>query len=52
MARYAAGETLAAAKVQALVDAMAPFGVPPLGQTQLTAAQHAALDGLIGSSWI
>ena len=45
------GKTLLANEVQTLVEAMAAFAVPALGQTNLTTAQHTALDGVIVASW-
>lgn len=45
------GQVLQAADVQNLVVAMSAFSVPGSGQTTLTAAQHAALDGIIAASW-
>ncbi len=44
-------ESLLAADVQALVTAMASWSVPPAGQTELTTAQHTALDTLLAASW-
>ncbi len=38
-------------EVQTLVEAMAAFAVPALGQTNLTTAQHTALDSVIVASW-
>ncbi|MEC7120936.1 MAG: ExeM/NucH family extracellular endonuclease [Pseudomonadota bacterium] len=45
------GLTLSAGAVQQLVDAMAAFVPPSMGQTQLNDEQQAALSGLIASSW-
>lgn len=45
------GSVLTAANVQALVQAMAQFAPPTLGQTTLSAEQHQALDTIIASSW-
>lgn len=45
------GSQLTAANVQALVQAMAQFAPPTLGQTTLSAEQHQALDTIIASSW-
>lgn len=45
------GHVLTEANVQNLVTAMSSFAVPPLGQTSLTAAQHAALDPVIAANW-
>lgn len=47
----ASGDLLLEAQVQQLVDAMAAFSPPPLGQLDLTAEQSAALDSVIASSW-
>jgi len=49
--RTATGETLLDAQVQQLVDAMAAFSPPPLGQLNLTAEQQAALEPVLASSW-
>ncbi|MBK8325768.1 MAG: hypothetical protein IPL02_01355 [Moraxellaceae bacterium] len=46
-----ASGSLMANEVQTLVDAMAAFAPPALGQTSLTTAQHTALDGVIVASW-
>jgi hypothetical protein len=45
------GLTLMADDVQLLVNAMANFVVPALGQTSLSNEQHQALDGIITASW-
>lgn len=45
------GQTLIAADVQQLVNAMAQFSVPALGQTTLTNQQHQALDSIIATVW-
>ena len=45
------GQALLASQVNALVDAMAAFAPPPLGQTTLMPAQQAALTPLIAASW-
>jgi hypothetical protein len=42
---------LNANEVQQLVDQMAAFTPPPLGQTELTTEQRNALSGVIGSTW-
>ncbi len=49
--RTSAGDVLLEAQVQQLVDAMAAFSPPPLGQLDLTAEQQAALEPVISSSW-
>jgi Ca2+-binding RTX toxin-like protein len=49
--QLADGKTLLANEVQTLVEAMAAFAVPALGQTNLTTAQHTALDSVIVASW-
>ncbi len=49
--QLATGGTLLATEVQALVNAMAAFAPPPLGQTSLTTAQHQALDSVIAANW-
>ncbi|MBP7670094.1 MAG: cadherin-like domain-containing protein [Ferrovibrio sp.] len=43
--------SLQAADVQALVDAMAAFSVPPVGEIDLTPALHTALDSLLAANW-
>jgi Ca2+-binding RTX toxin-like protein len=45
------GKTLLANEVQTLVEAMAAFAAPALGQTSLTTAQHTVLDSVIAASW-
>jgi Ca2+-binding RTX toxin-like protein len=45
------GKSLSDAKVQGLVDAMAAFTPPPLGQTTLTSAYTNALGNVLASSW-
>ena len=45
------GQVLNANEVQQLVDQMAAFTPPPLGQTELTTEQRNALSGVIGSTW-
>jgi Ca2+-binding RTX toxin-like protein len=45
------GEALVASDVQQLVNAMAQFLVPALGQTTLSTEQHQALDSLIATVW-
>lgn len=45
------GEDIAAANVQALVDAMATLTPPAMGETTLSASQHTALDAVIVASW-
>lgn len=45
------GSVLVSSDVQNLVNAMAGLTPPPLGQTELSAAQHAQLDAVIASSW-
>ncbi|MCB1658746.1 MAG: cadherin-like domain-containing protein, partial [Pseudomonadales bacterium] len=49
--QLASGGTLLATEVQALVNAMASFAPPAVGQTSLTTAQHQALDGVIAANW-
>jgi Ca2+-binding RTX toxin-like protein len=49
--QLADGKTLLANEVQTLVEAMAAFAPPTLGQTSLTTAQHAVLDSVIAASW-
>mgnify|MGYP000154949015 FL=1 len=46
------GKTLRDANVQNLVNAMAGMNPPPLGQTELSAAQHSQLDGVIAANWV
>jgi len=45
------GKTLAADKVQNLVNAMASFTPPPLGQTTLSTAYDKALASMIAANW-
>ena len=45
------GNTLLASEVQYLVEAMAAFTPPPIGQTTLTNEQQAALTTIITTSW-
>lgn len=45
------GAVLDAAQVQNLVDAMASFAPPPLGQTELTADQQVQLEPVIAANW-
>ena len=45
------GQVLIAGDVQQLVNAMAQFSVPALGQTSLTTEQHQALDSIIATVW-
>ncbi|MGE5516879.1 MAG: calcium-binding protein, partial [Bacteroidota bacterium] len=47
----AGGSTLSDAVVQNLVNAMAGFSPPPVGQTTLTADQHQQLDTVIAANW-
>ena len=49
--QLADGKILLEAEVQNLVDAMASFTMPAIGQTSLTTAQHNALDSIILASW-
>ncbi len=49
--RTQAGDVLTSANVQALVNAMAAFSVPKLGNTSLTATHHAALDSVSAARW-
>jgi Ca2+-binding RTX toxin-like protein len=49
--QLADGKTLLANEVQTLVEAMAAFAAPALGQTSLTTSQHTALDSVIVASW-
>ena len=44
-------KVLLASDVQALVDAMAGMSPPLMGQTSLTAAQHATLDPIFTATW-
>jgi trimeric autotransporter adhesin len=45
------GEALVMAQVDQLVSAMAAFSPPPMGQTELSSAQLAALTPVIAASW-
>lgn len=45
------GSVLDVAQVQNLVDAMASFAPPPLGQTELTADQQVQLEPVIAANW-
>ena len=45
------GKTLLDSQVQNLVQAMASFAPPPVGQTTLTAAQQTALAPVIAANW-
>ena len=45
------GRSLLASEVQTLVEAMAAFAPPALGQTTLTNEQQAALSTVITTSW-
>lgn len=45
------GRTLLDSKVENLVTAMASLTAPAIGQINLTASQHAALDGVIAANW-
>jgi len=45
------GHTLDHAQVTNLVQAMSTFAPPPVGQTQLSAEQHQALDTVIAANW-
>ena len=45
------GFTLSSASVSNLVSAMAAMTPPPVGQTDLTAAEHAQLDTVIAANW-
>jgi len=45
------GKTLLSGDVRRLVDAMASFSPPALGQTSLNTTQHAALDPVIAAVW-
>jgi len=49
--QLAEGNTLLASEVQTLVDAMAAFTPPPLGQTSLSATQQASLGFAIAVAW-
>jgi hypothetical protein len=45
------GKTLLDSQVQNLVQAMASFAPPPVGQTTLTTAQQTALTPVIAANW-
>ena len=45
------GKTLLDSQVQNLVQAMASFAPPPVGQTTLTTAQQTALAPVIAANW-
>lgn len=45
------GKLLLDTQVQSLVQAMAAFAPPPMGQTSLTAAQQTALAPVLAASW-
>jgi hypothetical protein len=45
------GRSLLANEVQTLVEAMAAFALPVLGQTTLTAEQQHVLGAVITASW-
>jgi Ca2+-binding RTX toxin-like protein len=47
----AAGDVLLEAQVQGLVDAMAAFAPPPMGQLDLSAPAEASLASVLASSW-
>ncbi|PNA02786.1 hypothetical protein C1X30_23570 [Pseudomonas sp. FW305-BF6] len=49
--RTADGKTLLESNVQNLVQAMAAFGVPPGGESNLTSAQREQLDAVIAVNW-
>jgi Ca2+-binding RTX toxin-like protein len=49
--KTADGKTLLDGQVQNLVNAMASFGVPPGGESSLTADQRAQLDVVIAANW-
>jgi hypothetical protein len=49
--QLADGRSLLANEVQTLVEAMAAFALPPLGQTTLTAEQQNILGAVITASW-
>ncbi|VXB82902.1 hypothetical protein PSEUDO8BK_40174 [Pseudomonas sp. 8BK] len=49
--KTADGRTLLDGQVQSLVDAMASFGVPPGGESNLSADQRAQLDVVIAANW-
>jgi hypothetical protein len=45
------GKTLSDTKVQGLVDAMAGFTPPAVGQTTLPTSYQTTLNAVIASSW-
>ncbi|MEO5376151.1 MAG: hypothetical protein H7840_18200, partial [Alphaproteobacteria bacterium] len=45
------GDRLLAGQVDSLIQAMAAFNPPPLGQTNLTVEQHQQLDLVIAATW-
>ncbi|WP_238587775.1 putative Ig domain-containing protein [Caenimonas sp. SL110] len=49
--RTSGGDVLFEGNVQALVDAMASYSPPPLGQTTFSPAYEAALVGVIEANW-
>jgi Ca2+-binding RTX toxin-like protein len=49
--KLATGISLEDSQVENLVQAMASFSPPPLGQTQLSAEQHQYLDPVIAANW-
>ena len=48
---WADGKVLTDAKVQALVDAMASFSPPAMGQTTLSASYQSALAPVLAANW-
>ena len=49
--RTSDGQTLLAADVDALVDAMAGFAAPALGQTTLSTSLRTTLQPVIAAAW-
>jgi trimeric autotransporter adhesin len=49
--KTADGKTLMSSQVQSLVQAMAAFSPPPVGQTSLSASYSAALSPVIATNW-
>ncbi|PAU52032.1 calcium-binding protein, partial [Pseudomonas indica] len=49
--KTADGKTLLESQVQSLVDAMAAFGVPAGGESNLSADQRAQLEVVIAANW-
>ncbi|PAU66701.1 calcium-binding protein, partial [Pseudomonas sp. PIC25] len=49
--KMADGKTLLESQVQSLVDAMASFGVPAGGESNLSADQRAQLEVVIAANW-